>query len=252
MPNELYNLFLAILPYLESNDYKSANNLALELFDVDTSLIADSGFTQEQINHITTKLLLFSIEKNPDITNLSAFQYVCFYMDDGISKIINLDNSFYYNTNSIGVMNNLALAYFISGNSKKALEIQKIAVSNMDNDFLMYDNQRDLIYFNEMIYEISCNGTVNFGNKNKIINILSSQYVYDFEYTLLVSMIFNDYEYFCAHYKNFCSEIDFDNEIKILFNEYYRKQICPSAKDFLKYLNPMAIYDELLYKMGTK
>ncbi|MDE5973514.1 MAG: hypothetical protein K2G73_02455, partial [Eubacterium sp.] len=94
MPKELYNLFSAVLLYLESADYKSSNDLALELFDIDSSLISEAGFTVKRMNKIVIKLLLSSIETNPNVTNLSAFQYVCFSMDNGISKIINLDDSY--------------------------------------------------------------------------------------------------------------------------------------------------------------
>lgn len=247
MRNELFNLFSTVLPYLESVDYKSSNNLALELFDVDSSLISNAGFTVKRMNKIVIELLLSSIESNPNVTNLSAFQYVCFNMDDGISKIINLDNSYYYNTNSVGVLNNLALAYYVFGDCQMALEIQKNAIRNVDTDVLQYDNQRDLIYFNEMIYEISCNGAVNSDNKQRILNVLSSEYVYDFEYALFTAMLFDDYEYFSNHYKEYCSIVDFDKQVKSIFDEYYKEQKCLNIKDFLKYLKPLAIYDELLF-----
>lgn len=247
MPNELYNFFSAVLSYLESVDYKSSNNVALELFDIDSSLISEAGFTEERMDKIVIELLLASIESKPNVTNLSAFQYVCFNMDYGISKIINLDNSYYYNTNSVGVLNNLALAYYVTNDCHKALEIQKNAIRNIDTDVLQYDNQRDLIYFNEMIYEISCNGTVNIDNKQRILNVLSSEYVYDLEYALLIAVIFDDYEYFSNHYKEYSLIVDFNKQVKSLFDEYYKKQKCLNIKDFLKYLKPLAIYDELLF-----
>lgn len=248
MPKELYNLFSAVLLYLESADYKSSNDLALELFDIDSSLISEAGFTVKRMNKIVIKLLLSSIETNPNVTNLSAFQYVCFSMDNGISKIINLDDSYYYNTNSVGVLNNLALAYYVSGDCHKALEIQKTAIRNIYTDVLQYDNQRDLIYFNEMIYEFSCNGAVNIDNKQRILNVLSSEYVYDFEYALLTAILFDDYEYFSNHYKEYSLIVDFDKQVKAIFNEYYKNQNFLNTKDFLKYLKPLEIYDELLYK----
>lgn len=247
MSNELYNLFSSVLTYLETIDYKSANNLALELSDVDSLLISDFGFPKERINSIIIKLLMYSIETNPDITNLSAFQYVCFGMDDGISKIINLNHSNYYDTDSVGVINNLALAYFVSGNIKKALQIQRIAVSKVHKDFLKYDNQKDLIYFNQMIYEVSYYKRVNDVNKKVILQVLSSAYVYDFEYTLLVAMLYNDYEYFKSNYKKFSLFVNFDTQVGRMFNKYIKTKISPDLLEILKYLKPLPIYDKLLY-----
>ena len=248
MKNELHNLFLSVLLYLETADYKSANNLALELFDLNSSLINDVGFTKERIDSLVTKLLLFSIKENQNVTNLSAFQYVCFSMDNGISEIINLDSSYYRIINSVGVTNNLALAYFTSGDYQKALNLQKVAISNANDDSLLYGNQKDLIYFNELIYEISYNNTFNIDRKDRILNVLTSPDVYDFEYALLIAMVFNDYEYFCEHYNEYCLMIDFENEIKSLFCEYYKNQTRLNLVDYLKYLKPIAIYDELLYE----
>lgn len=246
MKDEINDLFLSLLSYIECYDYKIANNLALKLYDIDFSLIYDIDFTKDRIDDIAIKLLLYSINTKPDITNLSAFQYVCFGLDNGISRIIDLNN-YFYNIPNIGILNNLAIAYFKSGKNERALETQKIAIDNAKNDFLHYNNQRDLIYYNELIYEITTNKSINEKNKKRIIDILTSEYVYDLEAALIVSMLVDDYKYFCYNYESFNSVMAFNNEISSIFALYYEKRLCPTIEEVQKYLKPIAIYDELLY-----
>lgn len=246
MNNEINDLFLSLLSYIEHNDYRRANNLALKLYDIDSRLICNTDFTKERIDDIVVKLLLHSIEVKPEITNLLAYQYVCFGICNGISKIINLSCEFCNLSNS-GLLNNLAIAYFKTGDNKKTLELQRAAVNNADYDLLRYNDQKDLIYYNEFIYELIINKRTDKKNIRIIQNVLSSEYVYDLEAALIVSMISDDYKYFCSNYKPFNSVMAFDDEISSIFPLYYKKRVCPTIEDVQKYLNPIAIYDELFY-----
>lgn len=243
---ELNNLFLLSLSYIENNDYKTANDLALLLYDIDSSIIENSEFTKDRIDDVAIKLLLHSIEIKPEVKNMSAFQYVCFGINDGISKIIDLSEKF-KNTFNAGILNNLGIAYFHSGNLEKAIEIQDIVIRIAEDDLLSYDNQKDIIYYNNLIYQMTLYRCFNKKHEKKILDVLESDYVFDLETALLVSIIYDDYDYFCSHYDLFSSKLVFDDKINAVFSKYHESMVCPDFSEIKKFLNPIAIYDDLLY-----
>ena len=237
--NNLINIIVKNLIY--NFNYES-------ICDFGTCLCDDSDsdviikLNKEDCEILGKKMLAYSYYNNPDIKNALAFQFVCLERGNDFQTVQEMLNTAVLLNNCI-VLNNIAYSQFKLGMLSESFKLQKSAIK------ISNGNYKNILNYNLMIYDLYLNKNIeNKYDWKKYREMLISDDIYDYESAMILSIIFDDFN-FVKDTKNFFEKtFSCEDTVKSIINQYLDKRLVPFEQT-LKILQPKTFYDKFIYLM---
>lgn len=230
---------------IEHLDYKSISDLGVHLFDVNYQGIS-INLNEEICLKLSLILIKHSYYSHPDIYNAFAYQFLCLEKIDNYNDVIAMKKTALLLHNPF-IINNIAFAYYKSGDFEKALQLQKCALG--DNETLQ---NSVILNYNLMLYELNNHYNVKNKYDYKIfLDMLISDDFFDYEEALMISIYFDDFDFVQNNIDYFEKTFDCDEKIKIIISDYLNNRKIISCSDLLHIVSPKTYYENVLYITNT-
>lgn len=239
--NNLINIIIKNLIY--NFNYKSICDFGTCLYDTNKDGVTIK-LNKNDCEILGKKLLLYSYYSNPDIKNAFALQFVCLERDNDFQTVQKMVNTAVSLNNCI-VLNNIAYSKFKLGMLTEAFELQKLSIK------ISNGNYKNLLNYNLMLYDLYLNNDVeNNYDWKSYREMLISDDIYDYESAMILSIIFDDFNFVRSNKSFFTKTFNSETTVKNIINQYLDKKIVSVKKDILKILQPKTFYEKFIYLMN--
>lgn len=224
---------------------KSMCDLGTYMCDSDSSGLT-VRLSEKQCKELGKNLLLCSYYSHPDVKNALALQLVCLERDNDFQTVADMAETASL-VNNGSVFNNIAYSEFELGNVSTALSLQRNA-ANMN---LKNSDNGIIVDYNLLLYELYFNNDVKRlkekHNWEVIRSALIGDDVFDYESAMIMSLIFEDYDFIKHNYDFFTKTFVCDKNIITMLNEYLKAKVAPDMAIALNLLHPKTCYENNFY-----
>lgn len=235
-------LILLIKNLICDFNYKSISDLGTYLCDVDNSGIK-LELDEKECVKLGEILISYSYRNHPDTCNAFALQSICLEKSSNFQLISEMESSAMLLNNAL-IINNIAFAKFKLNLLVEAIELQKIALEIGSDDNI----EAQILQYNSVIYNLfSGVKTDNDFEYQKILNMLISDDVFDYESAVILAICFNDLKFVKENLEILESTFVYGLITKKIINDYLNSNKVPEIENLIKVLSPKTMYGKGFY-----